>query len=172
MAGILEELSGVANPDDCTVIGNPAIESEIVLIALESECNSPEELVQLMSEGAMEMAMFGVIDKPEIATEAVKKIQVENWKEANFNRIAKRTAIRLAMVNNDALYTKYKMHRDKLIGFRDAIYKKYGAKAKVEARKIIKNARNKAANMTSATGKDVTSKIDHAIANAEARSKK
>lgn len=172
MAGILEELSGARNPEDCTVIGVPAIESEIFLMALESECDTPEELAQIVSEGAMEMALYGLLDKPEIATEAVKKIQIDNWKEANFNRIAKRTAIRLAMVNGDALYTKYKLYRDKLIEHRDKIYKKYGAKAKIEARKIIKNARNKASNMNSATGKDVTAKIDSAIAKAEANSKK
>lgn len=172
MAGILEALSGIADPEQVTVIGNPAIESEITLLALEAECATPEEFSQLIVDGAMEMAMYGVIDKPEVATEAVKKIVVDNWKQANFNRIAKRTAIRMAMVNQDALYTKYKLYRDKLIDMRDKIYKKYGAKAKVEARKIIKNARNKAANMTSATGKDVTAKIDNAIASAEAKSKK
>lgn len=171
MAGILEELSGVKDPNSCTVIGDAAFESEVVLMALEGECQTPEELTQLIETGATEMAMYGLINNPQVATEAVKKIQIDNWKEANFNRIAKRTAIRMAMVNGDALYTKYKKYRDLLIENRDKIYKKYGAKAKVEARKIIKNARNKAANMTSATGKDVTAKIDKAIAGAEARAK-
>lgn len=171
MAGILEALSGQRAPEDCSVIGIPAVESEIVLMALESECNTPEELIHLMETGATEMALYGIIDKPEIATEAVKKIEVENWKAANFNRIAKRTAIRMAMVNGDALYTKYKKYRDLLIEARDKIYVKYGAKAKVEARKIIKNARAKATNMNSATGKDVTAKIDRAIAGAEAQAK-
>ena len=73
----------------------------------------------------------------------------------------------MAMVNNDPLYTKYKMYRDKLLEVREKIYVKYGSKAKVEAKKIIKNSRNKAANMNSAAGKDIVAKMDTQIAKAE-----
>ena len=110
------------------------------------------------------MALYDLISSEDIATEVVKKIQVTDWKSANFNRIARRTAIRMAMINGDPLYTKYKKYRDLTLAAREKIYKKYGAKAKVEARKIIKNARNKAANMSGATGKSVTDKMDQEIA--------
>ena len=115
------------------------------------------------------MALYDIISDAELATEAAKKIVVQDWKAASFARLSKRTAIRLAMVNNDTLYTQYKKYRDLLLATRDKIYTKYGAKANMEAKKIIKNARNKAANMNSNAGKDITSKIDAQIAKAEAK---
>lgn len=171
MAGILSELESMSSINDVSLIGLPAYESEVVIDAIHEECSSDEEFVSVLESASTEMALFGVIDKPEIAVEAVKKIQVDNWKVARFNRIVARTAIRMAMINNDALYTKYKKYRDLLLEVRAKIYQKYGAKARVEAKKIIKNARAKAMNMTSATGKDVTAKIDSAIARSESGSK-
>ena len=167
MAGIMEELNSIRGVDDATVIGNVAIESEIVLMALQESCDSDKEYAALLESAGTEMALYGVIDDAEVATEVVKKIQVTDWKTANFNRIARRTAIRLAMINNDPLYTKYRMYRDRLIEVREKIYKKYEAKARVETRKIIKNARNKAANMNSAAGKTITEKMDQQIAAAD-----
>ena len=73
------------------------------------------------------------------------------------------------MLNNDALYAKYRKYRDLLLEVREKIYTKYQAKAKVETRKIIKNARNKAANMNSTAGKSITEKMDQQIAEAEAK---
>ena len=171
MGGILSELENLRTAEDATVIGNAAIESEIILTTIRNECNSDEEFASILESAGTEMALYDVISDVEIATEAAKKIVVKDWKSAQFNRVAKRTAIRMAMVNGDALYTKYKKYRDLLIETREQIYKKYGAKAKVEAKKIMKNARNKAANMNSAAGKDITSKIDAQIAKADAKTK-
>jgi hypothetical protein len=114
------------------------------------------------------MALSGVIMDANIATEAAKKVVITDWKSAKFNRIAKRTAIRMAMVNNDPLYTKYKKYRELLIDTRDKIYKKYGSKAKVETKKIIANARKKASNMPTA-GATITEKIDKQIAKSNSK---
>ena len=172
MAGILEDLKTIPTAEDVTVIGKPAIESEIVLSAIRNECDSDEEFSELLESAGTEMALYDVISDADIATEAAKRIVVKDWKSANFNRIAKRTAIRLAMINNDPLYTKYKKYRDLLIETREKIYQKYSSRAKKEAKRIIMNARNKASNMNSNAGKDITHKIDAQIQKAEANSSK
>lgn len=167
MNGILAEMNSMKGADDVNVVGIPAIESEIVLEAIRTECDSDEEFASLMEAAGIEMGLYGVIEDADLAMEAAKRVVVKDWKAANFNRIAKRTAIRMAMVNNDALYTKYKMYRDKLLEVRDKIYVKYGNKAKVQAKKILANARNKSAAMSGNAGKSITDKMDRAIANAE-----
>ena len=167
MNGIMSELQQMCSVEDATIIGNAAIESEIVLTAIRNECGSDEEFATLLESAGTEMALYDVICDADVATEASKKVVVKDWKSAQFNRIAKRTAIRMAMVNNDPLYTKYKKYRDLLLETREKIYVKYGSKAKVEAKKIIKNSRNKAANMNSAAGRDIVAKMDAQIAKAE-----
>ena len=167
MSGIMNELQQIKTAEDATVIGNAAIESEIILTAIRNECTSDEEFSALLESAGTEMALYDILQDADLATEAAKKIVVQDWKAAQYNRIVKRTAIRLAMINNDPLYTKYKKYRDLLFEARDKIYVKYSSRAKVEAKKIIKNARNKAANMNSAAGRDITSKIDAQIAKAE-----
>lgn len=172
MAGILEEFENMTSFDDISTIGDPATESEVVLNALYGACESDEEFTDLLESAGAEMALYGVISDADIAQEVVKKIVVDDWKAANFNRICRRTAIRLAMINNDPLYTKYRKYRDLLISVRDQIYKKYMNKAKIETKKIIKNARNKASNMNSDAGKSITDKMDKQIAVAEGAEKK
>ena len=171
MPGIMSELQNMCSVEDATVIGDAAIESEIVLTAIRNECASDEEFATLMEAAGTEMALYDVISDANIATEAAKKIVVKDWKEANFNRLWRRTAIRMAMINNDNLYQKYRKYRDLLLDVREKIYVKYQSKAKVEAKKIIKNARNKAANMNSTAGKDITAKMDAQIAKVESASK-
>jgi len=165
MAGIMEEIGSMGT--DVSVINNPAVESEIFMNALRASCSSDEEFAALLESAGTEMALYDLISDESIATEVAKKIQVNDWKAANFNRICHRTAIRLAMINNDTLYSKYRKYRDLMIEVRNKIYQKYEAKARVETRKIIKNARNKAANMNSNAGKTITEKMDEQIAAAE-----
>lgn len=163
MAGILESLQNMPSIDDLTLEGHGLIESEIVLTAIRESCNSDEEYAELMDEVATEMALYGVIEDADVATEAAKKIVITDFKAANFNRIQKRTAIRLAAINNDALYAKYRKYRDLFLQAREAIYKKYGSKAKQETKKILINARRKSANMPSPAGKSIVDKIDKQI---------
>lgn len=166
--GIMEEIKNFSSLD-ASVLNDPVVESEIVLNALRNSCASEEEFASLLESAGTEMALYGLISDESIATEVVKRIQVQDWKTANFNRICRRTAIRLAMKADDALYAKYRKYRDLLLDVREKIYVKYQSKAKAEARKIIKNARNKAANMNSAAGKSITEKMDQQIAEAESK---
>lgn len=163
MAGILESLQNMTTIDDLTLENNGLLETEIILTAIRESCGSDEEFAELMDEAATEMALYGVIDDAEVATEASKKIIITDFKAANFNRIQKRTAIRLAMINNDQLYAKYRKYRDLFMQTREAIYKKYGNKAKQETKKILMNARRKSANMPSPSGKSIVDKIDKQI---------
>ena len=136
---------------------------EDIMRCVEPLSCSDEEFANLMDECATEMALYGVIDDAEVATEASKRIVITDFKAANFNRIQKRTAIRLAMINNDQLYAKYRKYRDLFLLARENIYKKYGAKAKQETKKILMNARRKSANMPSPSGKSIVDKIDKQI---------
>ena len=170
MSGIMHELLQMKDGMSASVVGDPATESEVILTAIRNECANDEEFAALIEAAGTEMALYDVIADADIASEAVKKITVTDWKSANFNRVANRTAIRMAKVNNDALYAKYSKYRDLLLETREKIYRKYGNKARQEAKKILKNNRNKAANMTSPAGKDIASKIDAQIAIAENKS--
>lgn len=161
--GLLSELNQMMSPEEASVIGDPAIESEIVLTALRDECATDAEYADLINASAIEMSLYGVIDDADAAMEAAKKIVIKDYKSANFNRIQRRTAIRLAMKANDPLYRKYKKYRDLFIEARNGIYQKYGAKAKTESRKIIQNAKRKSANIETKTGKSITEKMDAQI---------
>ena len=172
MSGILSELKNMVTADDVTAIGNAAIESEIILTAIRTQCDSDEEFAELMESAGIEMGLYGVISDAEIAVEASKKVVIKDFKAANFNRIAKRTAIRLAMLAEDSLYDRYAKYRKLLLETREKIYQKYGNKAKTETRRILMNGRNKSGNMTSAGGKNITDRIDKAIADADRSSSK
>ena len=167
MAGILETVDNMntAPASDITLEGNPMLEGEIVLAALMESCTE-QEFADLMNAIAVEMELYQVIPDASIATEVAKKIVITDYKAAQFNRITKRTAIRLAKVNGDALYGKYKAYRDKFLAIREQIYKKYEAKAKQEAKRILKNAARKAGNMPSPEGRTVVDKIDRQISKA------
>ena len=163
MAGSLGSRQEMPAPQGATGGGSGRLESEIMRTAIRESCGSDEEFADRMDECATEMALYGVIDDAEVATEASKRIVITDFKAANFNRIEKRTAIRLAMINNDQLYAKYRKYRDLFLQAREAIYKKYGAKAKQETKKILMNARRKSANMPSPSGKSIVDKIDKQI---------
>lgn len=163
MPGIMEEFGNLVNPENASLEGSAVLESEIVLAAIRESCGSDEEFAELIGDTATEMALYDVISDAELATEAAKRIVITDFRAANFNRIEKRTAIRLAMINNDPLFAKYKKFRELFLDVRAKIYKKYGNKAKVEAKRIIKNARRKASNMPSPGGKSVMDKIDRQI---------
>lgn len=143
--------------DDASL--SAADESMLFLSALRDECTE-EEYNALVTESAIEMELYGLIDTADIATEAQKNIVRLN-KIANFNKIQKRTAIRLAANSKDQLFDKYSKFRKLMIAYRIKIYEKYGNKAKGEARKIITNSRRKASSISSSAGKTITEKMDH-----------
>ena len=166
--GVLSDISSIKTADEASLEKYAALESEIVLAALRESCDSDAEWASLIESAATEMALYDVIDDASIATETAKRIVVSDWKAANFSRIEKRTAIRLAMVNQDQIYFKYKKYRDLFLEAREKIYKKYGARARIEAKRIIKNSKRKAANMSSPAGKTIVDKLDRQIDKATA----
>ncbi|MCM1213985.1 MAG: hypothetical protein NC548_05645 [Lachnospiraceae bacterium] len=166
MAGILENLENMAPVSEATLEGNALLEGEIVLAAIQESCANEQEFSDLLNAVAVEMALYDVIPDASVAMEVAKKIVITDYKAAQFNRITKRTAIRLAKVNGDPMYGKYKTYRDKFLAIREQIYKKYEAKAKQEAKRILKNAARKAGNMPSPEGKTVVDKIDRQISKA------
>lgn len=172
MSGVMESINNMATVSDATLFGRGMSESEIVLEAIRSQCDTLEEFVAVIESCAEELALHGVIDDATIATEAVKKLVIEDWKTVDLKRLAGRAAVRMAKNNNDTLYKEYRKYRDKLLEVRAKINKKYGAKAMAQARKIVQNRRNRAASMTSKAGKTITEKMDRAIAAANASARK
>lgn len=180
MSSILDDvLSGAGNYDEDyyggateSIVGIPAIEAELTLLALHEECADDAEFGDLIEDCATEMALYGVVDDPSIATEAAKKVVIKDYKSAKFNMLVSRAAIRIAMVNNSPLYAKYRKGRDMMIDAREAIYKKYHSQAVQEARRILKNSKNKASNMSSSGGKDIMKKIDRQISKVESSAKR
>ena len=167
MEGILSQIDNMWNAGDIgdgSLLGDPTLESEVFLSALHESCDSDEEFASILESCGTQMALYDLIDNPQIAMEVVKKIQVNDWKSARFNRVKRRTAVRLAMINNDPLYAKYRKYRDLFLSVRSAIYKKYENKSNVETRKIIKNSRMKASNMGGTPGHDIVAKMDKVIA--------
>jgi hypothetical protein len=147
----------------------------IFLEALYESC-SEEEFIDIMKESAYDLDAAGLVpaevceaivnkfnEEGSIATEAVKKIVIKDWKSAKFNKIERKTAINMAKRNNDPNYKKYKFHRDKMKAFRSKIYQKYGSKAKSETRRIIRNSKRKASTISTPQGKSITTKMDEQI---------
>lgn len=162
-AGVMETLRLKPTPMEVTLENDATLESEIVLSAIRESCGSDEEFANLMDEAATEMALYGVIDDADVAMEAAKRVVIKDYKAATYNRLEKRTAVRLAKYANDPLYKKYHTYREKFLETREAIYKKYANASKKETKKILMNARRKSANMPSPSGKTIVDKIDKQI---------
>lgn len=154
--------------DDIQGLENePVFESEVVLSALRAECDSDEEFASILEAAATELALYDVICDADYAMEASRKVVIKDYKSAKMNQVATRTAIRLAQNNNDPLYKKYVKYRTLFLDMRAQIYKKYGNKAKSEARRIVRNASKKSSPLTSNAGKSVANKMKVAAAKAE-----
>lgn len=169
------------NSDDLT----EEDEAVVFLEALRYEC-SDDEFSDLLRTHAYEMAMVGLVpdadvctqilesmfdadiehlddDNNDAVTESVKKVVINDWKGANFSRIEKRTAIRMAKRDNFAPWHKYDKYRRLMIEERKKIYAKYLNKAKVATKQIIKNSKHKASSIGTPGGKSITQKMDQQI---------
>lgn len=138
----------------------PAEESELFLVALQDNCSSNEEFLQIVQESATEFGLYGLLGNVEEAMEATKRVVVRVTTAEVLDRVQKRTCIRLAAKDGSQLYNKYKFHRTKMIEYRLAMYQRYSAKAKPIAKKAIQNSRNKA---RAAGNVDIASKMDKQI---------
>ena len=149
-SGALEGATFDTTEDELT----PAEESAIFLDAMYSSCNSPEEFIDMVEENATVWEMYGLIQDATAATEAVKRMKIDNWKKVNLDRVAARESIRLAQKNKSADYKKY----------RDKILKRFGVRSKSVARSAIANSQHKSAAMSNsakrATAIDTTKKLD------------
>ena len=148
------------NIDDLSL--DAADESAIFLSALRDTCTE-EEFNSLVMENTTELELYGLIDNADIVTEGFKIVKHKITKQENLNREQAKAAFRLAKKANSAEWKAYTKHREKMIEARNKIFTKYASKAKSEARKVIQNAKNKASNMSSVTGKTISEKMDKKI---------
>lgn len=162
MPGMIGNLIQENFEETVTLLGDSAIESELVLTALMESCDTTEEFAALIEEHAVEMELYQLIDNSEEACEAARNVVRLN-KSAKFSAIEKRAAIRLAKKANDPLYTKYAKYRALWKDYREKIFDKYKAKATREAKTIIINARRKASGMSVDSGKSITDRMDREI---------
>jgi len=139
-----------------------ADESAVFLEALKDSC-TPDEYNTIVTESATELELYGLIDTAEIATEAQRNIVKLN-KQAAFSREEAKACFRLAKKANDPHFAKYKKYLDLKNGEKEYIYQKYGSRAKVVAKDVIRNSRRKASTMPSQTGKNIMAKMDKKIA--------
>jgi len=135
-------------------------EGLIFLTALREEC-SPEEYQKIVTESANELELYGLIDSADVALESKNIVKLN--KLANFNKVQKRTALRLAEKSGDMLYEKYAKFRKLMIDARLKIFTKYLNKSKIEAKKSIMNAARKASAIKSPIGKSIVAKMDAQI---------
>ena len=148
------------NVDDLQL--STADESAIFLAALQDVCTE-EEYNALVMENATELALYGLIDDADMVTEATKIVKHKITKQENLNREQGKAALRLARKANSAEWKKYHKGRVMMKEAKAAIYKKYGSKAKGEAKKVIQGAKRKAASMNTVTGKTISDKMDKKI---------
>ena len=135
-------------------------EGLLFLTALRGECTA-EEYNKIVTEAATELELYGLIDSSDVVLESKNIVKLN--KLANFNKVQKRTALRLAEKANDQLYEKYAKFRKLMIDARMKIFTKYLNKSKVEAKKAIMNAARKASAMKSSYGKTIVDKMDSQI---------
>lgn len=160
-------------------------EAVIFLEALREECTD-DEYVDLLKNCAYEMAVVGLIPNPEVCTHVLesmftpedlngseylgiaeegvrKKIVIDDWRHANFNRIQKRTALRMAHRDGFSAAAKYDKYRKLMIQERNKIYDRYLNKARSVTKQIIRNSKNKASNISTPGGTSITKKMDQQI---------
>ena len=142
-----------------------ADESAIFLAALQDVCTK-EEYEQLVFESATELALFGLINNANIATEATKVVYKQT-KAMNLNREQSKASLRLAKKADSPEWKLYKKHRTAMIAIREKIYEKFASKAKAEAKQVINNSKKKASAMNSTTGKTIVAKMDKKISEME-----
>ena len=169
---MLDQLQNYLNEENINVDDiqlESADEAAIFLAALQDVCTE-EEYNAIVNESATELALFGLIDNAEIATEA-KKIVYKQTKTMNLNREQAKAAFRLAKKANSPEWKQYTKHRKLMIEAREKIFAKFNTKAKTEAKKVVNNSKRKASAMNSVTGKTIVEKMDKKIKEVESQNK-
>lgn len=159
---------------------DPAQETE-AFIDFITHSSTATEAIDILSN-AEELVMYGLVhdvqpcyeavealkgaygeDPTAIVTEARKVVVVDDWKKTNFARQQYKNAMRLALQNNDSNALKAKKYKGLYIEYRDKVYAKWLTKAGTYTRKQMQANKNKASNMKSAAGRQITDKIDKTI---------
>lgn len=148
------------NVDD--IVLDSADESAILLAALQDVCTE-QEYQELVMENAHELALYGLIDDPEMVQEAATIVKHKITKQESLNREQAKAAFRLARKQNSAEWKNYHKHRAQMIEDRQKIFAKYNSKAKSEAKKVITNSKRKSSSMTSVTGRTIDAKLDKKV---------
>ena len=148
------------NVDD--IVLDSADESAILLAALQDVCTE-QEYQELVLENTHELALYGLIDNPDMVQEAATIVKHKITKAENLNREQSKAALRLAKKQNSAEWKNYQKYRKKMIEEREKIFAKYNSKAKTEARKVVANSKRKSSSMTSVTGRTIDAKLDKKV---------
>lgn len=167
---VLEAILEESTPKEFANILEAAQEMAIYGLIPDTAVESLQQFAKELTEGKTESLSAlesTILSEGEPATEAQKKIVVQDWKGANMTRIHKRTCIRMAARDKYAAYAKYIKCRKGMIEAREDIYKKYNTAAKAETKKIMQNAKRKSSNMGGATGAALTKKLNAQIAKHE-----
>ena len=130
-----------------------ADESAIFLAAMMDACESEQEFNELVMENAVSLAMFGLIEDPEIVTEA-KKIVYKQTKSMNLNREQSKAALRFAKKADSSDWKLYAKYRKAMKEARERIFAKWASKSKTEAKKVLANAGRKASSMPKTEASD------------------
>lgn len=144
----------VADAGAPTLIGDSAVESAIVLLALRSRC-SDKEFVSIATESATEMEIHEVVDSEETVTDAVEDADTTNALKPE----AQLAVIELAKKNQDTDYIEYVKHITLAQSYLASLIEKYSDQAISEASEIVENAKEKAANIPTKEGKEISDKL-------------
>lgn len=138
-----------------------AVESAIFMDQIiDSFGDDAEALEQYVSDYSPEWELHGLIEDSAVAMEAVKRIQIDNWKQVNFERLWKRQALRQAAAKNNQDWKKYHYHRGEMRKYRENIFQREQATAKRIVKQSRNNSKQKAAVMKTAHGKDLQQRLN------------
>jgi len=164
-AGAMESTVGddFAFLDEGAAELTPAAESAIFLETLMDSFDDPNEFADYAMENAVYWETYGLIDNATEALEAVKKFQVDNWKQVNFERLWKRECIRIEARKDTTTWKKYALHRGKMREARDEIFRKNKTQAMKNVRAAQANSKRKVASMNTSGSKDLQSRLNKSI---------
>ena len=141
----------------------PAAESAIFLETLMDSFDDKSEFAEYATENAVFWETYGLIDDATEALEAVKKFQVENWKQVNFERLWKRECLRIEARKDTTLWKRYAMHRGKMREAREEIFRRNKSAAIKNVRQAQSNSKRKVASMGTSGSKDLQDRLNKSI---------
>ena len=170
----MEGVTGEDGGDDDFQLGlegglTLAVESAVFIDdIIDSFGDDVEACEQYIGDHSAEWELHGLIEDSAVAMEAVKRIQIDNWKQVNFERLWKRQALRQAAAKNNQAWKKYHYHREEMRKYREEIFQREGPTAKRIVKQSRNNSRQKAAVMKTAHGKDLQQRLNNSMSKSKA----